>query len=98
MPKDDKIEVETVNKPGYKSRVDRIKYVAMKEAILNVLPDDGPGMEIPELKKSLLNILDQDLWPGGDKVGWWIKCVHLDLEAKGILARADKPPVCLRKV
>ena len=25
------------------------------------------------------------------KAGWWIKCVQLDLEAKGVLKRSEKP-------
>ena len=26
-------------------------------------------------------------FPGGQKAGWWAKCVQLDLEAKGIVLR-----------
>jgi hypothetical protein len=33
----------------------------------------------------------EDLFPGGEKTGWWTKCVQLDLEAKGLLVRAGKP-------
>lgn len=32
----------------------------------------------------------QDLFPGGEKSGWWAKTVQLDLEAKGILVRDTK--------
>ena len=51
-----------------------------------------------DLRESLLPHLDQTLFPGGAKSGWWLKTVHLDLEAKGVLRRADKPPVRLYRV
>ena len=35
MP-DDKIEIENVNTPGRTERVDRAKYIAMRDALLNV--------------------------------------------------------------
>ena len=28
---------------------------------------------------------------GGQTVGWWLKCVQLDLEAKGLIKRHGKP-------
>ena len=31
--------------------------------------------------------LPEDLFPGGAKAGWWVKCVQLDLEAKGLVVR-----------
>jgi hypothetical protein len=31
--------------------------------------------------------LPQDLWPNGEKSGWWMKTVQLDLEAKGLVVR-----------
>jgi hypothetical protein len=32
-------------------------------------------------------LLPADLWPNGEKVGWWQKTVQLDLEARGLLVR-----------
>ncbi|AUH35497.1 DUF6958 family protein [Paracoccus tegillarcae] len=95
MSDDDKIEVENVNSPHHKTRVNRAKYQTMRQALMQVLPDEAPGMKVPDAKTALLPHLDQALFPGGDKAGWWLKCVQLDLEAKGIIARADKPPVRL---
>ena len=43
-------------------------------------------------------LLSQDIFPEGKTAGWWMKCVQLDLEAKGIVRRAAKAPVRLRKV
>jgi len=94
MP-DDKIEIENVNSPGRTERVNRAKYEAMRDALLAVLPDEPPGMKVPEAKAALLSLLPDDLFPAGDKAGWWLKAAQLDLEAKGIIRRAPKPPVHL---
>lgn len=85
------VEVENAVSPGSKRRVDAAKYRAMHDAILAVLPDAPPGLDVPGIKSAVLPLLPQDLFPGGDKAGWWIKCVQLDLEAKGVLARSQKP-------
>lgn len=91
---DDKVEVENPN-TGRKERLDRAKYEAMKSALLPVLPDAPPGMKVADAKAALLPNLDQNLFPEGAKAGWWLKAVQLDLEAKGIIARADGSPVRL---
>ena len=92
---DDKIEVENPNTPGRTERLDRAKYEAMRAALLPVLPNEPPGVKVAEAKAALLPNLDKDLFPGGAKAGWWLKAVQLDLEAKGIIARADGSPVRL---
>lgn len=97
MP-DDKIDVENVNTPGRTERVNRAKYEAMRSALLRVLPIDPPGLKVAEAKAALLPHLDQGLFPGGDKAGWWLKAVQLDLEAKGVIARAKGSPVRLCRV
>jgi hypothetical protein len=90
-----KIEIESITTPGRTERVDRAKYEAMRAALLAVLPDVPPGLKVPEAKAALLPFLSQDLFPGGDKAGWWLKAVQLDLEAKGIITRAPSKPVQL---
>lgn len=92
---DDRIEVLNVSSPHHVTRVDRAKYMAMKSALLAVLPDAPPGMTPADAQKALLAHLDQGLFPGGEKAGWWMKCVQLDLEARGKMARAPKSPVRL---
>ncbi len=94
----EKIEVENVNTPGRTTRVDRAKYQAARTALLAVLPGTGPGMTPAEAQAQMVAHLPQDLFPGGEKVGWWMKCVQLDLEAKGLVARAPKAPVRLHRV
>jgi hypothetical protein len=38
-------------------------------------------------------LLPTDLFPGGEKRGWWIKTVQLDLEAKDEIERSDTKPL-----
>jgi hypothetical protein len=95
--KDDKIEIENFTSPGRTYRVDRAKYEAMRGALLAVLPDAAPGLTVAEAKAKLLPLLPDDLFPGGDKAGWWLKAAQLDLEAKGVVARGAGSPVRLRR-
>ncbi len=89
---DDKVTVENVNVPGSKSRVNAAKYEAMKQAMLQVLPQEAPGLTQAEIREAVIPYLPDDLYPGGSTAGWWAKTVQLDLEAKGIVVReATKP-------
>lgn len=92
-----KIEIENHASPGHRYRVDAGKFAAMREAYLAVLPSDGPGLTPAQMQAALLPHLDQGLFPGGEKAGWWAKAVQLGLEAKGIAVRAPKGPVRLRR-
>lgn len=91
MGSEAKVEVENVITPGSRRRVDAAKYEAMRDAMLGVLPAAAPGLTPAQIKSAILPALPQALFPGGDKAGWWIKCVQLDLETKGVLARVEKP-------
>ncbi|MBK1795904.1 hypothetical protein JHL21_15530 [Devosia sp. WQ 349] len=91
----DKIEIENVGQPGKTYRVDATKFAAVREVVLAVLPSQAPGISVSELIAAVKPKLPQDLFPGGEKAGWWVKAVQLDLEAKGIIALAAKPPVRL---
>ncbi|WP_407496055.1 DUF6958 family protein [Pseudooceanicola sp. MF1-13] len=93
----DKIAVENVNSPGKTTNVDAAKYTAMRDAMMTGMAPDTP-MTVKEIRAGLDPHLDQTLFPGGDKAGWWLKCVQLDLEAKGILKRAPGSPVRLSKI
>ena len=93
----EKIEVRNINSPDHITRVDKAKYEAMRDAVLKVIPSEAPGMTPAEIIAAVKPLLPEDLFPGGEKAGWWVKCVQLDLEFKGVIVRADKPPVRLRK-
>ena len=86
------ILVENIASPDSPPRpVNREKYEATREAVMAVLPVAEPGLSYAELKTATLPRLPETLFPGGQTVGWWLKCVQLDLEAKGVIVRHGKP-------
>jgi hypothetical protein len=91
------VEVQNVLQPGKTYRVDAAKYAAARAALLAVMPA-APGETPAALQKAMLAHLPEALFPGGATLGWWMKCVQLDLEAKGIIARGPKAPVRLFRV
>jgi hypothetical protein len=94
---DDKVEVENPNTPGRTERLDRAKVEAMRHALLTVLPAHAPGLTVAEAKAALLPHLPDALFPGGEKAGWWLKAVQLDLEAKGLVVRVPGRPLRLHR-
>jgi hypothetical protein len=58
-----------------------------------VLPQEAPGLNQNEIREAVKLHLPEELYPGGEKVGWWAKTVQLDLEAKGILVRENSKPL-----
>lgn len=90
-----KMTVQNVGQPGKTYQVDAAKFMAMRAAVLGVLPRSMLGMAVAELIEAVRPTLPQDLFPGGKTAGWWVKSVQLDLEAKGVITRGAKPPVRL---
>jgi hypothetical protein len=93
----DRIEIENFTSPGHVTRVDRAKYEAMRDALLQVLPAVAPGLTVAQAKEALLPLLPDALFPAGDKAGWWLKAVQLDLEAKGVVRREATKPLRLHR-
>ena len=91
----DKMTIENVGQPGKTYRVDAAKFLAMRAAVLAALPRQAPGMAVADLIAAVRPGLPQDLFPGGETAGWWVKSVQLDLEAKGVVMRAKDSPVRL---
>ena len=89
----DKIEVQNVGQPGKTYRVDAAKYTNMRQAVLAVTPPEPPGLTPTEIIDAVKPHLSETLFPGGETAGWWVKCVQLDLEAKGVLKRGVKRSV-----
>lgn len=90
-----KMAIENVIRPGKTYNVDRDKYEAMRAAYIAVVPVTPPGNTPAKIVADSKAKLPQDLFPGGEKAGWWAKAVQLDLEAKGIIKRAPGSPVRL---
>lgn len=98
MSKDiERVEMHNAVSPGHVVRVDKAKYDAMKQALLSVVPKAEPGLTVAEIKAGALPLLPEELFPGGAKAGWWLKGVQLDLEAKGVIARANSKPLRLHR-
>ncbi|WP_127106086.1 DUF6958 family protein [Pararhodobacter zhoushanensis] len=87
------IEIENVTQPGKLYRVNRAKYDAARAALLAVLPAEAPGLTARDAQAAMKAHLPEDLFPGGEKVGWWMKAAQLDLEAKRIIARSTGSPL-----
>ena len=88
-----RIRIENVNHPGTSTTVDAGLYNAMREALLEVLPDAAPGLTESQLRQAVLPKLPEALFPGGERAGWWTKAVQLDLEAKGLIDRERSRPL-----
>ena len=96
--KPEMIDVENVGQPGKVYRRERVRYEAVRDAVLSVLPVSAPGMTVAETKAAILPRLPEALFPGGETAGWWLKTVQLDLEAKGIIRRWPVTPIRLYKI
>lgn len=89
---EEKIVIENINVPGSTTRVSKVMYEAMRQAMWKILPEQAPGLTQAEIFDGVKQYLPEDLFPGGAKAGWWAKAVQLDQEAKGNLMReATKP-------
>ncbi len=97
MSDGEKIEIGNVNSPSHRYRVDRAKYEAMRKALMAVLPAPPGALTVAEAKAALLPHLDPVLFPGGEKAGWWLKAVQLDLEDRRIIRRLPGAPVRLQR-
>ena len=82
-----KVVVENVNVPGYKVPVDAAHYEAMRKILLQILPKDGLGLTQSEMVGKAAAAANRTLFPSPGNIQWWVKCVHLDLEAKRVVVR-----------
>jgi len=89
----DKVVVENINVPGRTSRVNKIKYSAMKEAFLAVLSIDISGITQKEMLVLIQPHLPQELFPESAKSGWWTKTTQFDLESEGVIKRNKSKPL-----
>ncbi len=85
--------VENVNVPGHTTNVDATKYEEMRDVLLKVLSASKTGLTQSEMFEAVLPHLSEDIFPGGKTSGWWVKCVQLDLEAKGLMQRDGGKPL-----
>ena len=72
------------------TRVNPERYAAMSDALLKVLPSDGPGLTWPEIADAVASHVPDGLFPELKTVRWYSICVRLDLEAKGLVERLQE--------
>jgi hypothetical protein len=87
-----KVAVRTPNKPGSSQQVDGAKYAAMRKVLHQVMPKKAPGYTQTEMMAAVGKVAPKDVFPG-HTYHWWAKCVELDLETKGELARETTTPL-----
>ena len=90
-----RVMLENINHALSRRPADARRYAAMKHALLQVLPHRAPGLTVAQAQEQVLAHLPQDLFPGGEKSGWWGKAVQLDLEAKETIRRLPTRPLQL---
>lgn len=67
MPDDEKILIESITSPHHRDRVDKAKYMAMRDALLAALPGQAPGLTVAEANLAILPHLSEVEFP------WWRK-------------------------
>lgn len=65
------------------------KYDAVREAILEAVPREEPGLAFKELAGRVRSALDPTILEDLGSVAWYTVTVKLDLEARGELARVE---------
>lgn len=63
----------------------RDKYEAVRNCLLEAVPNDQTGVALSSIAGSIAPKLPQDLFPGGEKVTWYVMAVKQDLEARGLI-------------
>ncbi len=70
-------------------RIARWKYDAVKEAILAVIPEEGPGLPFKDLAGKVRSALSPEVCSRMGSVPWYTVTVKLDLEARGRVRRVE---------
>jgi hypothetical protein len=66
------------------------KYRLVSQAVLELLPENGPGLTAEELVNRLGLVLPVPLFPGTASVRWFLTAVRIDLEARGLIRRVGR--------
>ena len=90
-----RIEVENVNAPDHKVKLNAEKYGVIYNELMAVI--GAKQMSYAAIKEGVLPILSQVHFPASKTSGWWIKAVQLDLEAKGVGVQHNSKPLTWSK-
>lgn len=86
------VEVRTPNVANRTSRVNAVKYEAMRKVLLRVMPKRPPGITQAEMMAAVRMVAQPETFPG-TTYQWWAKTVQLDLEVRGELTRVLGKPL-----
>lgn len=96
-----RVETRNVNyaKGAGGTRIEAAKYEAVKRAILKAVPRSARGIEFLDLIDAVKEHLPGGKIPGGGSIPWYVTTVKLDLEARGLIERAEgSKPQRLRRI
>lgn len=89
----EQVIVQNVHVPGYERFVDAPRYRSMRRALRDILPEKAPGLTLADMFTAVEGRLPKALFSGTDQVGWWVKTVMADLEAKDLIVREPTRPI-----
>lgn len=87
--KQERQELLNVNTGRSDGSIAMEKYVAMKKALLRVIPKNADGIPFKGLSDRVRPHLPSKAFEGAS-VGWYLTAVKLDLEARGLIERIPK--------
>jgi len=92
---DEKILCKTPTPNKKPVKIDKWKYDAVRNAILQIVPKmgEGEGVVFKELSGEVAKRLTEDERENLGSVNWFTTCVKLDMELKGELKRMKKNDV-----
>lgn len=80
---DELVKIKCMTSPEWSDRVNKIKYIAKRDVFLPALPTKARNMTVAEAKAELLPNLSDQVFPSGEKAGWWLTAVQFYLDAQG---------------
>lgn len=96
----DKVECKTPTPGKSPTRIDKLKYDKVVEAILAVLPAEGEGVLFKELPDLVADYIGPEQMTKIGSRAWYTTTVKLDLETREVIYRVPKssPQRLLKKV
>ena len=88
LPKRNEERVEALHPDPKKkgTRISKEMYEAVREAILDSVPGEEPGLRFMDLSREVEQRAPERLF-GNASVGWYTTTMKLDLEARGLIKR-----------
>lgn len=89
---DDAVACRTPTPDKRPTRIAGWKFAVVREAILDVIPPDPPGLPFAELASEVRRRLDDATLARLGSVAWYATTVKLELEVRGELVRLPGSP------